>query len=127
MAGNDVITLNQLRDFAQRADQRLDTLEQGKADKVTLVSISIPVSAWTENADTATVAAGFAYYADVAVSGLTANDITESEIDVGSLEVAKVCGMSSVAVSYGGKIRYYAEEKPTAALSLSVRIIQGKS
>ena len=51
MADGDNITVKQFQDFVDKADERLDNLEFGKADRVSPVSITIPVSAWVENTD----------------------------------------------------------------------------
>ena len=125
MSGEKNITLEQMRDFVGRADQRLDTLEKNKADKVSPVNISIPVSAWIENTDTATVAAGFAFCADAAVEGLTEADSTDTVLDYASLGPAKTCGMATTSTSMQAVIRYYAMEKPTTALTATVRVYKG--
>lgn len=127
MAGEQNITKAQFLEFVGRADQRLDALELGKADRVSAVTISIPVSAWIENTDTTTVAAGFAFYADAAVEGLTAKDAAETTLDYASLSIAKACGMSKTATTMAGNIRYYAAVKPTAAMTAQVEIHQGKT
>lgn len=126
MSGKN-ITLDQMKDFAARADKRLDDLEKNKTDKISPVSISIPVSAWIENTDTTTVAAGFAFCADVAVEGLAEADGTDTVLDPACLEAAKVCGLSNTSMTMAGTIRYYAAEKPASALTATVRVIQGKS
>lgn len=127
MADELNITKKQFLEFVARADERLDAMELGKADKVSAVTISIPVSAWIENTDTTTVAAGFAFYADAAVEGLTAKDAAETTLDYASLSIAKACGMSKTATTMAGKIRYYAAVKPTAAMTAQVTIHRGKT
>lgn len=125
MADDKNITVAQFKNFAAKADERMDKLETGKADKVSPVSITIPVSAWTENTDTATLAAGFAFYADTAVEGLAAEDSTDTVLDYASLEPAKACGMANTATPMVAAMRYYAAEKPTIALTATVRIHKG--
>lgn len=119
------ITLEQLRTFAERADQRLDDLEKGSGAKASFVTISIPVSAWIENTDTTTVAAGFAVCADAVVDGLTEANSTDMVLDFASLEPAKICGMANISTPMQDAIRIYAMEVPTTALTATVRIYQG--
>ena len=127
MADERNITVAQFKDFAAKADERLDKLETGKADKVSPVSITIPVSAWTENTDTATKAAGFAFYADTAVEGLAAEDSTDTVLDYASLEPAKACGMANTASPMAAKIRHFAVSKPTTALTATLRVFKAKT
>lgn len=126
MADEKNVTLEQLAEVVRKADERLDKLESGKADKVSPVSITIPVSAWTANADTATVAAGFAFYADAAVADLTATDSVDTTLDFASLEPAKACGMANTSTPMAGKVRYFAVIKPTTALTASLRVFKAK-
>ena len=127
MADTKKITVKQLRAAMKKADKRLDDLELGKADKISLVSISIPVSAWVEDTDTTIVAAGFAYHADAAVEDLTAANSTETVLDLASLEPAKACGMANTAIAMAGVIRYYAVNKPTTTLNATVLVFEAKS
>ena len=127
MADDKNITVAQFKNFAAKADERLDKLETGKADKVSPVSITIPVSAWTENTDTATLAAGFAFYADTAVEGLAAEDSTDTVLDYASLEPAKACGMANTATPMEENIRHYAVSKPTTALTATLRVFKAKT
>lgn len=124
MADEKNVTLAQFKDFVSKADERLDKLEIGKANKVSPVSITIPVSAWTENTDTATKAAGFAFYADTAVEGLAAEDSTDTVLDYASLEPAKACGMANTATPRAAAIRHYAVSKPTKALTATLRVFK---
>ena len=127
MADEKNVTLTQFKDFVAMADDRLDKLEIGKAAKVSPVSITIPVSAWTENTDTATLAAGFAFYADTAVVGLAAEDSTDTVLDYASLEPAKACGMATTATPMVAAIRHYAVSKPTEALTATLRVFKAKT
>lgn len=127
MADDKNVTLAQLKDQVAKTDTRMDKLEAGKADKVSPVSITIPVSAWTENTDTATLAAGFAFYADTVVEGLAAEDSTDTVLDYASLEPAKACGMANTASSRAAAIRHYAVSKPTTALTATLRVFKAKT
>ena len=121
------VTLDQLKDFATRADQRLDKLETGKADRVSFVQITIQVDAWQDNTDNATRDKGFLYYADAAVAGVAAKDGAETTLDVASLATAAACGMCGTASTGAGVVRYLAVSVPTEAITAQVQIIQGKA
>ena len=95
--------------------------------KAKTVSITIATSAWKSNADATTKNAGFLYYADAAVSGITAEDYAETILDISSLDAAINSGLAPVTDISAGSIRYYAVAIPAAALSAQVCIIQGES
>lgn len=125
MSVNKNMTMEQFKQFASLADERLDKLELGKADKVSPVGIIIPASAWTENTDVTTATAG-SFYADVAVEGLTAENIVDTMLDYSSLETAKKCGMANNATSMVGKMRYYAVKKPVSDMNAILRVSKSK-
>lgn len=114
-----------IAELAGAVSDALEEMAGQKADKATFKAISIPVSAWKANSDTTTKAAGFAFYADVSVEGLTAADSAGTDLDISSLKPAYTCGMAQTATPMAGKIRYYAVTKPTTALTAQLRIIQG--
>lgn len=114
-----------IAELAETVTAAIEELAGQKADKAAKVPITIPVTAWKANADAATKAAGFAFYADAAVAGLTAQDSADTVLDFPSLEPAKVCGMATTATPMAAAVRYYAVEKPTTALTAQVRVIQG--
>lgn len=99
----------------------------GKADKAAKVSVSIAASAWKSNTDTASKNAGYLYYADAAVSGLTVNDAVKVNLDFASLSVAKACGMAQSCVTSTNRVRFFAVSVPSAALTATVYFVQGKS
>lgn len=152
MANDKNTTLGQMKDLAQRVQQMDAENDQDRASHTgnttvhitatertnwndaynkrhahSSTAISVPVSAWKANTDSASVAAGYAYYADATVSGLTASDVTETVLDMGSISAAKVAGMAPVAVSMAGKIRFFAVEKPGSAISAVVRVTKAAS
>ncbi len=126
MADEKNITLEQFKDFAQKADARLDNLETGKADKPEMLNITIPASNWTENQDEATSAAGYAFSCDVAVEGATSADSADTIIAPGSMQAAVACGLCPTSTVVDGAVRYYAVSAPTQALSVQVRMIKMK-
>lgn len=112
-------------DAMDTALEEIDGLFDTKQNLLKKTSVTIPVSAWKTNTDSITKAAGFLYYADVSISGLAATDWQETTLAVASLKVAKAAGVANTATGSAGKIRYYAVAKPTAALTATVRTLQG--
>ena len=125
---NNITNLGQLKAALQRAHgevSELAALVVGTIEDMILqADITIPTSAWTANADAATLAEGYAYKADVAVTGLIENANVNVTFDVPSLTVAaaaKVCNTELVSV---GSVRFYAKTVPTAALTAKLDAIQ---
>lgn len=112
------------RDNIQTLAGELNAMASGM-DELSSAAITIPVSAWKGNTDAVTVAAGLAYYADVAVSGLTESDMVDTVLDHGSLEIARSCQMSGTCDSQAGSIRYYAAQIPAAGMTATVYIHKG--
>ena len=126
MADEKNIPVEQFKDFAEKADSRLDKLETGKADKPEVLEIAIPASGWAENQDEAISAAGYAFSYDAAVEGATAADSAETIISPASMQTAVECGLCPTSAVVDGAVRYYAVTAPTQALSVQVRIIKAK-
>ena len=83
---------------------------------------TIAASAWQK--DTAETSE-FVYYVDIAVSGLTANDYAEVNFDRTSQSIATEANICSSGETMAGKIRIYAENIPTDALSGEYLITKG--
>lgn len=61
--------LDRIALVAQTASKSIEEMEKTKADKVNIMSLTIPASGWSSDST-----AGCPYYLDIPVSGLTAND-----------------------------------------------------
>jgi len=118
MANGKNVTVGQMRELAEKTDERLDGLELS----VVFVRITIPAAAWVEATDADAVTAGFAYQADVAVDGLTANDYVETILDMASVSSALTCSLSATSASFAGFNRYFAKTAPTAAITAQLVI-----
>ena len=127
MSDDKNVTLEQIKEQVGKIDTRLDALALGKANKVSPISISIPVSAWTDNTDAETLAEGFMFCADVAVEGLKEADSIDTTLAIPSLSSAQSCGMANTAKSRAGAVRYFAVEKPGRALTATLRVFQAKT
>lgn len=127
MADGDNITVKQIQDFADKVDERMDSLEIDIADRVSPVSINIPVSAWVENTDSEYLAAGYKYSAAVNVDGLTDDKSVFSVPKVSGLGTAKNCAMSLRAKRTGSTMTYFAAKIPEAAIDMDVVIFGRQS
>ena len=127
MSDDKNVTLGQLAEQISKVDARMDALELGKADKVSPISVSIPVSAWTDNTDAETLAEGFMFCADVSVEGLKEADSTDTTLCIPSLAPAQNCGMANTAKATNEAMRYFAVEKPTVDLSAVLRVFKAKT
>ena len=121
------VTLEQLAMQMAEVDKRIDALALGKANKVSPISISIPVSAWTDNTDAETLAAGFMFRADVSVEGLKEADSTDTTLCIPSLAPAQNCGMANTAHSKEGFVCYFAVEKPAKELAATLLVFKAKT
>ena len=73
------------------------------------VNFTIPVSDWTLDNEK--------YFADVNISGLTANDTAEIYFDKASESIIANADLSEVGETLSGKIRLYAENIPADSVS----------
>lgn len=122
MADGSNITVEQFQGFVDKADERFDNLEFGKADQVSSVSITIPVSAWVENTDIDALAAGYGYSASVTVDGLTDDDSGDTLPLFSSYNTVKNCSMARRAKHTGNTMKYYAKKIPDADITAEVRV-----
>ena len=120
------VTLEQLASQMSKVDERVDALALGKANKVSPISISIPVSAWTDNTDAETLAEGFMFRAEVEVEGLTEADSVDTFFDFRSRVLTRDCGVDANTWTGNNLVRYISVEKPAADLAATLRVWQGK-
>lgn len=139
MADEQHITLKQFEDFARLADERLDKLELGKANKASSVSISIPTSGWALlNEDLGDEPEGdvevdrddglstYPYYIDIPVEGVTAVDRASVTLAPGSYRTAVACGLCPTNETIQGAIRLRAASVPETAMEAEYWIENGK-
>ena len=62
--------LDRIALVAQTASKSIEEMGKTKADKVNIMSLTIPASGWSSDST-----AGCPYYLDIPVSGLTADDL----------------------------------------------------
>lgn len=81
---------------------------------------SIPTSGWSSDST-----AGYPYYYDLSVSGVTASDRADVPIAPASVSTAVKCGMCPFSETLSGKVRIRAAKIPTAAISAEYWIEKG--
>lgn len=130
MADEKNVTLEQLKSFMTKADERLDKLEVGKENKVSPVSITIPTEGWAseeiEETDEEGTEASYPFYYDIAAEGVTAKHRADVVISRESLDAATVCGLCPTSETTEGKIRLRAMKAPTKAITAEYWLRSGK-
>lgn len=106
----DNITLEQLQDLAERADQRLDRLERNlsKGQDMTLAR-----SGWTNDSGDE----NFPYQYVLSVEGVSAASRADAVLDAGSIVVASACGMCAVCDTVEGSVVFKSCTVPTTDLT----------
>lgn len=80
-------------------------------------SFTIPTSGWGTDSS----CPSHPNYIDIAISGLTADDIVEVNVAPSSVEVARAADFTTTQ-SYAGKLRLHCKTVPTAAISAEYHI-----
>lgn len=93
-------------------------------DMILQADITIPTSAWAANEDETTLAEGYAYKADVAVTGLIENANVNVTLSVPSLAIASEAEMAKTATVSAGSIRFYAKTIPESTMTGKLDAIQ---
>lgn len=106
----DNITFEQLQEFAERADERLDRLELNleKGQDMT-----ISKSGWTSDSGDE----NFPYQYVLSVEGVTAASRANAVLDDGSVVVASACGMCAACNTADGTVVFKSYTVPTADLT----------
>lgn len=93
--------------------------EQGN---IAELELTIPTTGWGAGASEAPSL----YYVDV-----KADDVTDTMIPVGGgiaatyQSTAKACGLNGMVTTFGGSVRFYAEQAPTADIAVSLYLLHG--
>lgn len=93
-------------------------------DMILQETITIATSAWAANSDATTSAEGYAYKADVSVTGLIENANVDITLTIPSQKVAAAAGLSATVETAAGRVRFFAKKIPTAALTGKLDAIQ---
>ena len=119
-----LVNIDALEAASERAQSAISevaelALEAASAEYYTA---SIPTSAWVNNTDTAIANEGYAKMANVAVTGITANDGSNTDIAITSRATAVACGMAHISQTISGYVRFYAKTVPDAAISIQIQV-----
>ena len=121
LGSNATTTAAGLMSSADKA--KLDGLNANNyVPRMTPQTFTIATSAWTKNsAETSE----FVYYADITVSGLTANDYAEVNFDRASQSAVVAANLCAAGDTLSGKIRLYAENAPESSIGGQYIITKG--
>ncbi|MBQ9346619.1 MAG: hypothetical protein IJT94_04655 [Oscillibacter sp.] len=118
------ITLAQLETAVRRtvtsiASAVLEGLEE-KADKPLRGTLNIPATGWGSDST-----AGYPYYYDLAISGVTTSDRADVVVPADALAVAMDCELCPVTQTRDGYIRLRAASVPATAMTADYQITKG--
>lgn len=105
-----------ISELSNSVSETVTELSGKKADKVAVHSLTIPASGWMSDNST------FPKYVDIAISGLTANDVVC--VIVPPSAAAKAAGICTVSESLAGKLRIRAQYVPTTAITATYYIVR---
>lgn len=80
-------------------------------------SFTIPTSGWTKDST-----AGYPYYHDFSVSGITANDRVDVLVPASGASAAALCGLCPSSETFSGKFRLRAVRAPASSISATYEI-----
>ena len=117
-----------LQGFAQQVTaklkeiaEQLTELDTGKANKLEAVSFTSPASGWASDRT-----AGYPYYYDLTVSGVTAADRADVAVTPAGFRTAADCGLCPSSETLEGKIRLRAVSIPAENISAVYWLEKGK-
>ena len=111
---------NLVGELANATAEAIEEINDLKSDKVKVVSVSIPITGW--NSDSGS----YPNYYDIAVEGVTENDIAEVTVTLASMDIAVSCGLCPINETLAGKIRIRAKTVPTSEICVEYVISKGK-
>lgn len=111
---------NLVGELANATAEAIEEINDLKSDKVKVVSVSIPITGW--NSDSGS----YPNYYDIAVEGVTKNDIAEVTVTLASMDIAVSCGLCPINETLAGKIRIRAKTVPTSEMKVEYVITKGK-
>ena len=105
-----IVTLEQLTDFARRADERLDALE-ANADKSQ--DLSLDASGWTNDSGSTK----YPYQYKLTVEGVTEASRADAVLDEAGEDVADDCGLCAECDTAANTVIFRCRTAPTAAVT----------
>lgn len=110
MANDKKITVDQLRDFAQKADERLDDLEASRPVGRALLLAS---GGWTQDSGDE----NYPYRYVLAAEGVTAASRADAVLDAASAAAAAESGVCAATETEDGAVIFKSETAPAADLT----------
>lgn len=107
---------NLVSNLATTTTEAITELDNSKADKPEHVPLTVPVTGWVQSTETNPVTAKFPYYTEVAIQGITANDVVQITIYEQSQPTAMDCGLSPSNTTLDGAIRLRSRTIPAEPL-----------
>ena len=117
MSDLDHITLEQLRDLAERSDARLDDLE---ARRVEGYDLNLSSDNWTADSGDA----NYPYQYKLTVEGVTAASKADAVLDENSRTVAAGCGVCADSETADNTVIFKSRTAPTAHLTGVLYVIK---
>lgn len=114
-------TAREIAELAETTVAALTELQENTQPAPLHGTATLPVSGWNHDNT-----AGYPYYYDIAIPGVTDRDFAAINFAPSSLEIARACGLCSVNESMAGKVRLRAITVPTAAIQAEYWIQKGK-
>ncbi|MBQ9349160.1 MAG: hypothetical protein IJT94_17780 [Oscillibacter sp.] len=98
----------------------IEELDGVKLDKPEILTATLPATGWSSDNT-----AGYPYYYDLTVTGVTAADIVIATLTPASIVTATACGMCPANESRAGVVRFRANAAPAQAIELEYEIGKG--
>lgn len=131
---NKINTLDQLRSCAEKIKgyigglisklasttaAALEEMDAAKLDKRNYLAITLPTTGWVSSSGE------YPYYYDVAIDGLTAEDLASVNLSHANMNKAKRCGLCPSCQTLTGKVRMRAKRIPSASITAQCWIEKG--
>ena len=119
-----LVNIDALEAASERAQSAISEVAELalEAASAEYYSATIPTSAWVNNTDTAIANEGYNKMANVAITGITANDGSNTDIAIVSRSIAVACGMAHISQTISGYVRFYAKSVPTDSISVQIQV-----
>ena len=119
-----LVNIDALEAASERAQSAISEVAELalEAASAEYYSATIPTSAWVDNTDTAIANEGYDKMANVAITGITANDGSNTDIAIVSRSIAVACGMAHISQTISGYVRFYAKSVPTDSISVQIQV-----
>ena len=96
------------------------------SDRPSATAFSVAANSWKANEEEDT-SSSFAYACDIAIEGLTAEELAFVMVAPASSTAARQCGIGTVCRTLGGALRLYAKRVPSESIAGDYWIINGRA